>query len=290
MDSGIPDEIIHAVSAKTGLKILCVQPVSGGCIHHAHRLDMAKGSSFFIKFNHRDHLANFKAEQRGLSLLASTQTVPVPLNLQTGETEEYAYLLMHWIESGPPGHRYWTNFGQYLAYLHQHTHPKFGLDHQNFIGSLPQQNALCDTWAEFFMTQRLEPMLRMASQRGYVDRGVRRQFDSLAGRLSNLFPEEPPALIHGDLWGGNILCNDQGEAVMIDPAVYYGHREMELAFMSLFDRQPPEFLEAYESVLPLEPDWQSRIDLCNLYPLLVHVNLFGGSYLGLLRSALSRYV
>ncbi|MEM7659817.1 MAG: fructosamine kinase family protein, partial [Bacteroidota bacterium] len=130
----------------------------------------------------------------------------------------------------------------------------------------------------------------MARSKGLVDKQDLQRFDQLYRRLPDLIESEPPALLHGDLWGGNLMTDLSGSPVLIDPAVYYGHREVELAFMTLFDRQPPAFYEAYEEVYPLASDWESRIQLYLLYPLLAHVNLFGTGYVGSLRSALQPYV
>ena len=133
-------------------------------------------------------------------------------------------------------------------------------------------------------------MLQLAQDKGYFDTASIQQFEQLYQKLPNYFPAEAPALLHGDLWGGNLMCNEEGSPVLIDPAVYYGHREMELAFMTLFDSQAPAFYHSYENVYPLDKEWESRIDLCNLYPLLVHVNLFGGGYVASVSRILKRYV
>ncbi|RMG73992.1 MAG: ketosamine-3-kinase, partial [Bacteroidetes bacterium] len=197
-----------------------------------------------------------------------------------------AWLVLEFVESGPQTPAYWERLGQGLARLHQVSAPAFGLDHPNFIGSLPQRNTWHEEWVSFFIHERIDPMLEAAVKRGALSIKEVRAMERLYQRLPDLFPPEPPALIHGDLWGGNLLCDVNSQPVLIDPAVYYGHREMELAFMRLFDRQPPAFLEAYEEIWPLAPGFRDRIDVYHLYPLLVHVNLFGGSYAGSVRRIL----
>lgn len=290
MSHALPTDLIAEVEAFLGETCASSRPIGGGCIHHGTQVHMASGQAYFLKYNAPQERGNFEAERLGLHLLARADALPVPEPLAVGATDGHAYLLMHWIETGRPAADYWENLGQGLALQHQHSQASFGLDHDNYIGALPQPNQPTDTWAAFFISQRLQPMIRRASQQDLLPDELRRDLESLFPRIEELFPREKPALLHGDLWGGNLLCNAAGQAAIIDPAVYYGHREMELAFMTLFDRQPPAFFEAYHATYPLAPDWRSRIDLCNLYPLLVHVNLFGRGYLSSLQSALRGYL
>jgi fructosamine-3-kinase len=266
-----------------------MERISGGCIHHTYCLHTSVGK-IFLKYNRLAEATNFAIEAQGLRLLGDTQVMTVPLVHGCGQVSEFAYILMDWVDQGRQGRDYWPTFGEQLAKLHQHTQPQFGLDHDNYIGALPQVNGLKDNWETFFVEHRLQPMVQMATERGHLDRNDRQAFERLYARLPGMFPVEPPALLHGDLWGGNVLNGLDGHPVLIDPAVYFGHREMELSFMTLFDKQPPTFYDAYQAVYPLDNDWRQRIDLCNLYPLLVHVNLFGGGYIASLRDALRQYV
>jgi protein-ribulosamine 3-kinase len=184
---------------------------------------------------------------------------------------------------------FWAQTGRGLAQLHQHSAGEFGLDHDNYIGSLNQYNQKETDWVEFFVNQRLQNQLRMCSDHGHADAGLLRMFDRLFPKLEQYFPHEPPALLHGDLWSGNYLCGNKGAAYLVDPAVYYGHREMDLAMSLLFGGFDREMYHAYHEVFPLENGWKERVDLCNLYPLLVHVNLFGGSYISQVRAILKRF-
>ena len=285
----VPIPILAQVERTYGLEIQQLQAIGGGCIHHAHRLDTASGP-FFLKYNHSGQAHNFEVESKGLQLLAETGVVELPSVIGQGVAETYAYLLMEFIESGSRGDQFWEQLGSSLAQLHQHTSKGFGLDYDNYIGALPQSNHWRSSWPEFFVEERLQPMIRMAQNKGRMPKEVRGAFDRLLLRMNALFPNEPPALIHGDLWGGNLMTGKKGQAVLIDPAVYYGHREIELAFMTLFDSQPASFYQAYQSVWSLEPGWEERFDLYNLYPLMVHVNLFGGGYLQSVKSILNRYL
>jgi protein-ribulosamine 3-kinase len=297
----LPQELIDALALYLPAPIERTGGVSGGCIHRAVRLDTAAGS-YFLKYNRLDHGPMFATELRGLQMLAETQTVPIAAPIATGTTAHHAFLLLQWIEAGPRKARFWEDFGQGLAALHRHAGavprlpwasrphtPTYGLDHDNFIGSLPQSNTPCTNGAEFFHHQRLAPQLRLAQANGLADATLARQFESLFLRLPHLIPDTAPSLLHGDLWSGNFMTNAQGEATLIDPAVYYGHREADLAFTRLFGGFQPAFYHAYEEAWPLEPGWQSRTDLFNLYPLMVHLNLFGRSYLPDIQQTLRKY-
>ena len=179
--------------------------------------------------------------------------------------------------------------GRGLGALHRAEPPGFGLPYRNLIARLWQDNRPCATWPDFYWARRLEPMLRRAEEAGLADAALRRDFERLAARLpERCGPAEPPARLHGDLWSGNLLVDEAGAPVLVDPAVYGGHREIDLAMMRLFGGFGPRVFEAYAEAWPLAPGWEDRIPLYQLYPLLVHVSLFGGSYLGSVRQALRR--
>jgi fructosamine-3-kinase len=174
--------------------------------------------------------------------------------------------------------------------MHRQTNDKFGLDHDNYIGSLNQSNKFHSTWAEFFIEERLMPQLKIAFDNKIIQRSFTRLADQLFPRLHNLCPVERPALLHGDLWSGNFMPTQDGSPCIYDPAVYYGHREMDIAMTKLFGGFDDNFYDAYNENFPLEKEWLKRVDLCNLYPLLVHVNLFGGSYIRQAETTLKQYV
>lgn len=270
------------------LKVLSAAALGGGCIHQAHRVDTSVGA-LFVKWNRLDQAANFDAEEQGLALLRDTQTVPVPDLISRGSVGDLAYLALSFIGQAPRAADYWEVLGTRLARLHQHSAEHFGLAQDNFIGALPQSNRMHRNWCDFFINERLMPTLEGAIKRGHLAPALRKDMERLCRRLPHWLPEAPPALLHGDLWGGNLLPGPDGQAVIFDPAVYYGHREIELAFMTLFDSPPARFYQAYESVWPLQPGFEERIDLYHLYPLLVHVNLFGKSYTGSVLRILRQY-
>jgi fructosamine-3-kinase len=173
--------------------------------------------------------------------------------------------------------------------LHKNYGASFGLDHNNYIGSLKQQNNRKANWVEFFIEERLSVQLKLACDYGRIDHALLKKFESLSVKASSIIPPEKPSLLHGDLWSGNIIADENGQPCVIDPAVYYGHREAEIAFTKLFGGFDPEFYHAYQEQFPLPDGFAKRVDLYNLYPLLVHANLFGGSYLKQAISILNLY-
>jgi fructosamine-3-kinase len=269
--------------------ILSFSSVGGGSINLAYRLETTEGS-FFIKINDASRYPEmFQKEAVGLQVLSDAREIPVPEVIGFGESGNQSFLVLKFIESRSHAPDFWEDFGHRLAALHKHSQPAFGLSHDNYIGSLYQSNKEHDSWGVFFTEERLRPMIRMAFDHGRMDRDDVKAFDLFEKYLPEVFPEEPPALIHGDLWSGNYMADEQGHAVIIDPAVYYGHREMDLGMSQLFGGFHSRFYEAYHEAHPLYPGWQKRLDYCNLYPLLVHVNLFGRSYLGEVRSILRKF-
>jgi protein-ribulosamine 3-kinase len=262
----------------------------GGCINHGGRLSTSQGD-FFLKWNDASAFPGmFSAEARGIELLASTETVEVPVVQGTSEDRHYQYLLLEFVKEGSRGPSYWSMLGEQLAHLHMMSAEHFGLDHDNYIGSLPQINSRSESWVDFFVQARLEPLARRLDQSGSGSNLPSRKLEKLYARLPQEIPEESPALLHGDLWSGNLMINPSGMPALIDPAVYYGHREMDLAFTTLFGRFDSRFYEAYEAVHPLQPGYEDRFDLHNLYPLLVHANLFGGHYVQQVFAILDRFL
>lgn len=259
------------------LKILHVTPLSGGDINDAYRLE-TNLAVYCLKINHKPNArANFEAEAQGLGMLAASDFI-VPKPLQFGQTENFAFLLMDFIESGKPGPDYWEIFGRQLANLHRISHTEFGLGTDNFIGYLPQSNRRHPSWANFYATERIFPLLQKAVEQNLLAKKYLPSELKWTDFFKSLFPEEPPSLLHGDLWTGNKMVSKSGLPVLIDPAVYFGHREMDLGMMQLFGGFDSRLFAAYHEIYPLKEGWKSRIKWCQLYPLLVHLLLFGRSY------------
>jgi len=271
------------------VQILDAYSVSGGSINDCFQVKTNNGS-FFLKVNSAiTYPAMFETELKGLELLRAATELTVPKPLFFGELGKDAYLVMEHLETGPRSTEFWQNFGRSLAQLHRNTQDNFGLDHNNYIGSIPQSNNPHSSWAEFFIQERLEVQLKRACDRDKIGADVLLRMEKLFHRLDGLFPKEPPSLLHGDLWSGNFFSGADGKACIFDPAVYYGHREMDIGMSKLFGGFDPEFYNAYNTEWPIADDLEDRVDIANLYPLLVHVNLFGGGYLSQVRSILQRF-
>lgn len=289
----IPAVVIKEVEGRlseiSGDKILIkhATSVSGGCINDCFHIDTSAGT-FFLKYNDAAAFPNmFKAEAYGLQLLRDSNALPVPEVKFYGEANGYSFLMLEWIDGEIRRKNFWEQFGRSLAKLHKASDATFGLDNDNYIGSLKQSNTKHQDWKSFFMTERIQPQLKLAVDKNLVDFSTIKQFEKLFDSYDKLIPQEKPALLHGDLWNGNFLVNKNGSAALIDPAVYFGHREMDLAMTKLFGGFDSEFYHAYEEAFPLQKGFEKRIDIHNLYPLLVHVNLFGGGYVGQVKSILN---
>jgi len=231
----------------------------------------------------------FEKERRGLKLLYDADAIRIPEVIVAGESGDLMYIVMENIQVNARKPDYWTMLGVKLAKLHSHKAEKFGLDHDNFIGSLPQCNNTHFDWVEFFITERLTKQIEIAVNKGAISTSTVKQFDHLYTRFEKFFPKESPVLIHGDLWSGNLIADDLGGPCLIDPAVYYGHREIELSMTKLFGGFDNEFYRSYNEVMPLESGFEERVEVYNLYPLMVHVNLFGGHYLQEVEFILRRF-
>lgn len=282
----LADGLRSAIERALGAPITAARRVGGGDINDAWAVD-AGGTRAFVKAREGAEPDAFTVEAAGLRWLAEAGALRTPAVLAV--SEDPPLLVLELVTPGRPGPGFDEALGRGLAALHRAAPPSFGLPYDNLIARLRQWNAPCVTWSEFYWVRRLEPMLRRAAQAGLGDAALRRDFERLATRLpERCGPAEPPARLHGDLWGGNLLVDHTGAPVLVDPAVYGGHREIDLAMMQLFGGFGPRVFEAYAEAWPLAPGWEDRVPLYQLYPLLVHVNLFGASYLGPVRQALRR--
>jgi fructosamine-3-kinase len=281
-----------AVGRALGALVTAEAPRGGGDINDAFQLTLADGRRAFAKLNDRAPPGFFEAEARGLRWLAAAGALQLPEVLGVGDGEGGAspFLLLEWIEPAVRARDFDERLGQGLAALHRAGAPEFGLDHDNFIALLPQDNRSESTWAAFYRTRRLEPLFERARQRGFWDTTLDRARDRLLAQLpERVGPDEPPARLHGDLWGGNLHVGAQGQPLLIDPAVYAGHREIDLAMMRLFGGFGERAFDAYASSYPLAPGHRERVALYQLYPLLVHLCSFGMGYLGQVKSCIARY-
>lgn len=299
------DEAIATLFGEN-LHIAGKRPVYGGDINQSYRLSLSDGSAVFMKCNTMKNLSFFEAEAKGLEALRKAGTIGVPraLGLGTDKAQRMSFLLMEYLEAAPRNNGYWETFGRELAMLHKvdcqnftgagsslasgNTLP-FGFEADNYIGASPQINTPKEDWITFYRECRLLPQIRMAEK--HLDSRTRKQCMKLLDHLdSYLLEPEFPSLLHGDLWSGNAICGPDGKAWILDPAVYVGHFEAELAMTELFGKNPDSFYEAYNEINRIDSGYKERKDLYNLYHMLNHLNLFGGSYRSSVQMILNRYV
>lgn len=274
----------------SAVSIITKYSVGGGSINDAYKLETS-GGTFFLKTNSADRYPSmFEAESLSLKELRNANCLRIPEVIAVGESEGEAFLLMEYVPSGLKTVMFWEAFGEGLAHQHECTNEHYGYSSNNFIGNLSQLNTFEESWATFFICNRLDPMIRMGRDNGRLSDADAIRFQRLFTRLEDLIPKESPALLHGDLWSGNYICSENAEPYIIDPAVYYGHREMDVAMSKLFGGFAEEFYEAYMRSAPLQSGWENRAEIHNLYPLLVHLVLFGGSYALQISQILKKYV
>lgn len=275
-----------------------VDPVGGGCIAETARLRTTGEHTFFVKWTESaEHPAGlFRAEAASLEAIAATKTVRVPDVLDIRDSDPVSdgagrWLLLEWLEPGPIAAHTWTSLGRDLVALHRHGHTAFGWPRDNFIGTLPQPNSAGTDWPTFWRDRRLLPQLDYACRTGLLGDDDRARFDPLLERLDDILAPasgDGVSLLHGDLWSGNVHVTVSGDAALVDPASYYGHREVDIAMSQLFGGFDYLFYAAYEEAWPLHPEYDRlRRPVYQLYYLLVHVNLFGSGYRARTLAALS---
>lgn len=288
----LPPPLLRRLRARLGAPGAAV-PVGGGSISAAHRVE-TPGGGVFVKHHPAAPAGFFPAEARGLAALgeAAGEALRVPRVLGVfdaaaeGADGEPSWIALEWLEPAPRGAGFGERLGRGVAALHAPLGGggAWGGGEDNFIGRLPQENAACATWAAFWRERRLEPQLRRARDAGRLP-GRAADWERLFARLDDVLApaeEEGPSLLHGDLWSGNVLCTlPDGAPALVDPAACRGHREADLAMADLFGGFDARFHAAYREARPLLPGYpRSRRPVLQLFYLLVHVNLFGGGYVG----------
>lgn len=268
-----------------------VKSIGGGSINQTFQLQVNNGLQFFCKLNKAHPFPHlFLKEKRGLDILRTTGAIAVPQVILFSQHEDHQFLLLEWIESGVKDKNFFSLFGQQLAALHSHTQPLFGFDEDNYMGSVPQQNKPAADWCTFFTQQRLQPMVKACTDKGLLTKTDHLLFEGLYQKLPQTFnATQLPSLLHGDLWSGNYMCNAGNQPVLIDPAVYYGHPAIDLGMTTLFGALDKTFYESYHYHAPLPANHLEQWRICNLYPLLIHLFLFGKSYYGSVQQTLKTF-
>ena len=271
------------------VQIQYASPVAGGCINQTSVLKLSNGEQVFLKQNTRPPVDFFAVEAKGLKLLAQAvggPKIPQPLAWQD------SLLILEYIEQSTPGPDFSVHFARSLANLHKVSQVNFGLDHNNYIGSNLQKNTPTRNGLDFFRNHRLQVQQELARKTGKLTLSIDKRLSKLCDQLENYvnISGEIPALLHGDLWSGNHFANRDQMPCIFDPAIYFGLRETDLAMTELFGRLPQIFYDAYHEAFPLNPGYEERKDIYNLYHLLNHLNLFGDSYLAPVEKVVRRYI
>ncbi len=285
MDRNLAAAIENAIADSTGDSTPIVEQhsTSGGCINQTEVIRLADGRRFFLKTNGVSSAVAedlFEREAESLIALAGPGVIAVPAVIGWGVSGTTQFLVLEVVEQGSRCADFFQAFGRQLAELHRHSgEQRFGFDSDNYLGSTRQPNQWSECWVEFWTQQRLGFQFQLARENGYADQEFNRLGERLVARLDALLRTDPaPSLLHGDLWSGNFMQGSEGEPVLIDPAVYFGHREAEFGMTTLFGGFAPEFYAAYNEVWPLESGSEDRIEIYRLYHVLNHLNLFGASY------------
>jgi protein-ribulosamine 3-kinase len=283
----MPPTLQTSLSQLLNTSVNEIQTVGGGCINETYKIKTS-GGTFFCKTNSASKFPQLlQKEKLGLKLLAKQKIIHVPGVINCSETANKQILILEWIEEGYKTNQFWKTFGEQLAALHQITNDKFGLREDNYMGSVVQLNSMEIDWTGFFIKQRLQPLIKLCQH--YLTLKHYRHIEILYKRLPIIFCEEKPSLLHGDLWSGNFMCDENKSPVLIDPAVYFGHRSVDLAMTTLFGGFHSLFYEAYHYHFPLPSNYKEEWKVCNLYPLLIHLYLFGRSYLSQIEQTLEEF-
>lgn len=291
--NGIDDTLKNIYG--NNISVMSKTPVSGGDINRAYALRLSDGSRLFMKANRKENADFFRAEAEGLEALRSAGAISVPRVITRGVDDNESFLLLEYIEEGRRSPAASEELGRRLAQLHMADTAayvpggRYGFLHDNYIGAGFQCNEPADSWTEFFIERRLRPQFERASY--YWDIGERKRIDRFLDRVDRYLAEpERLSLLHGDLWAGNYMIDSSGEPWLIDPAAYVGHAEADLAMTELFGGFDRRFYDSYRETAGIDPGYADRKDLYNLYHLLNHLNLFGGSYLYSVLSIVRRYI
>lgn len=289
----ISEEKIKArIEKKLGSKIKSLSSLSGGCISDAFRVTTANGSNFFLKYNPSASNDMFIKEANGLKELAKANAIRIPEVLSFDED----YILLEFIPTGSKKRNFFEEFGRNFADMHKFNSDNFGFYEDNYIGSNPQKNIPDEKektrWLNFYFNKRVLFQLQLAEKLGNSTDALRKGISKLEDKIVEIIGDtkEKPSLLHGDLWGGNYMIDENGNAVLIDPAVYYGHREADLGMTKLFGGFSSEFYRAYNETFPLEDGYDYRENIYKLYHVLNHLNLFGGGYYSQALSLIKYYV
>lgn len=272
----LPELIHQFLNSYHQKTVKLISAVGGGSINETYRYSVDH-HEFFIKYNNQVE-GVIEKEVEGLKAISSLNAISTPEVIVFDKIAGYELVVLPFISEGLKTSKAWENFGRQLAQMHAQPAPFFGWHQNNFIGSLSQANIKTYHFIDFFVHQRLKPQIELAQNQQYLTAQELNQFEKLFEKLKDILPDSQPSLVHGDLWSGNFIIGEQDAPYLIDPSIHYNYRETDIAFTHLFGAFDSKFYEAYNQHFPLAPGFQERIALYNIYPLLVHLNLFGPGY------------
>lgn len=273
-------KIQKRIEAFRGSAVEESSPLSGGCISNTYRVTFEDGLSYLIKINEHSPADMFITEAHGLQELRKANAIKVPEVILYDKD----FILLEFIDTGAKKNDFFEEFGRKFAQLHKFSADEFGFYEDNYIGSTPQKNINDENtrrnWTNFYFNKRLLFQYKLAEKNGYTDSEFRKAFEMVTDKIESILQgsEETPSLLHGDLWSGNYMADESGEACLIDPAVYYGNREADLAMTKLFGGFSQTFYDSYNESFPLQEGWKYRENIYILYHVLNHLNLFGSGY------------
>jgi protein-ribulosamine 3-kinase len=280
----IEDNIRYTVSSFSSL--------SGGCISNAYKVEMSNGKIYFLKTNDNPPDDFFFKEAHSLIELKLSNAIRVPELISVEEN----FILLEFISSSEKSKKFFKDFGIKFSEMHKFNHHSFGFYEDNYIGTNPQLNLTEEdeenNWAKFYFNKRILYQYKLAEKNGYTTGELRKGISKLENKIEEIFSgsEEAPSLLHGDLWSGNYMIDEKGDACLIDPAVYYGHREADLGMTKLFGGFSSDFYEAYNENFPLLDGYNYRENIYKLYHVLNHLNLFGRGYYSQAISLINYYL
>ncbi len=296
------DATIYYISKKMDVPLQhsSFSNLSGGSINNTFKITV-NDTYYVLKVNSYENYPLLKSEAEGLEELQKTHCVRVPsvvlyeqvnMAYHVGEEEmrqKLSFLLLEHIEHGKENAKFWQLLAEQLACLHTKINSHFGFSSHNYIGTIEQRNEPHEKWADFFREERIMPLARKAFDRGLLSLSLLHKIENFTKKFEEIFPEEAPALIHGDLWHGNVFPDVNSVPVLIDPAVHYGHREAEIAFTYMFGKFDDTFYNKYNEIFPLQEGFEDRINYYNVYHALTHLLMFGKAYLAHINNTLYKF-
>ncbi|MEM1136643.1 MAG: fructosamine kinase family protein [Bacteroidota bacterium] len=268
-----------------------LQFISGGFVNQAVSIDTDVGK-FFVKFNESQPESMFSAEASGLNFLREKlqHVAVIPEVIYFGEILGRHVMVLEYIQDRIEKPIYWKNLGETIATLHHISHHKAGLHFHNFAGPLAQNNLENSNWSTFFFEKRLNVQFGLAFYNELITKSYLKQLELLQPIFEKLYEKEPFSLLHGDFWKGNVFPAKNNQPCLFDPAIYFGHREVDIATAGLFGGFDETFFESYQNAFPFLPGSKERMEIYSLYPLMLYVNLYGTSYMSRIDKILGKYI